>query len=537
MRFRTALAILGASGYALGAPGYASDTSRLRTRRLATTCIGNTLEVNDVLEPNQSICINVNGEDVWFGIYTYRMDEPGYIMYRVELRSSSDTYNRSFSGIGTQGDPPKLKFQGDGNLVFGGQSFSGCIAEPGTQGGSLAISEQEDDVLLQITDSNENVVWKLGGEPECYPNIEDFCVSVLDRDVRLSWKEYLCSFDSEGKIAYKFGLSRDAGLLGLWKGSTLIWRPTGGNLRGDYLHFQDDGHLTLYKDTQPKQYIWTSDDCIDFTANKLVLTSDGDVQELNYAGAIVWTLLGSRAPPSAASDPRDSVPELCMPRTSCVILPTTPLFVIDDDVDIGDTLDRPGPAFAASCGPRCYDVKDNGDDPPFDPHLGDTLRFAYKEITSSEFFFRAKVCGTKCDGEEWRWGDSILGRSGLMVRESLDPMSKNLFVSHQPHYQADWSYRLDTNGGSSQNFDGSPDVECLWITLERHSQERFTFSYSYESHVDHNCGIEDWEMLNTTITIPDMAETVLVGLGVSTGVSPPFCRFTEARFSEIQLES
>lgn len=50
-----------------------------------------------------------------------------------------------------------------------------------------------------------------------------------------------------------------------------------------------------------------------------------------------------------------------------------PEFVIDDDVDIGDTMIRPGPAFAESCGKDCITIKDNGDDPPFDPELGDTL--------------------------------------------------------------------------------------------------------------------------------------------------------------------
>jgi hypothetical protein len=53
----------------------------------------------------------------------------------------------------------------------------------------------------------------------------------------------------------------------------------------------------------------------DSAVNKVVLTRDGDVQELNDAGAIVWTLLGSQILYHyILLDPRDSVPELCKPR-------------------------------------------------------------------------------------------------------------------------------------------------------------------------------------------------------------------------------
>eukprot|EP00339_Tiarina_fusa_P001120 CAMPEP_0117003574 /NCGR_PEP_ID=MMETSP0472-20121206/4843_1 /TAXON_ID=693140 ORGANISM="Tiarina fusus, Strain LIS" /NCGR_SAMPLE_ID=MMETSP0472 /ASSEMBLY_ACC=CAM_ASM_000603 /LENGTH=560 /DNA_ID=CAMNT_0004704257 /DNA_START=125 /DNA_END=1807 /DNA_ORIENTATION=- len=516
-------------------PAHESTTPR---RDLSTNCVGDRLQANDILEPNESICANVGGEDVYFGIFTADMVEPGYTMYRVELRSSSENpdYNRFFRGIGTQGDAPNLKLQGDGNLLFGSQGFSGCIAMPGTAGNELTIGEDGNgQLLLQITDSTGEVIWILSAG-ECYPLVENSCTPVLHKDERLGWKEFLCTYDENGEVEYRFGLNHDVGLFGLWKGSSLIWRPSGSGtwLRADYLHFQDDGHLSLYRDTSPKTYLWTSGDCIDFTAEKLVFTSDGDVQELNYDGAIVWSLQGSKAPPEAAQDPRDSVPEVCMPQPSCAVPPTTPLFVIDDDVDIGDILGYPTPAFARSCGPRCYDVKDNGDDPPFDPEYGDTLRFAYKEVSSTKFVFRAKVCGTNCDDEPWAWDKGYLGSVGLMVREGLDPMDKNLFVSHEPHGQATWSYRLDTNGPSIRGFDGSPDVECLWITLERQSRDVFRFLYNYEGN--DRCTREEGDLLDTTITIDDMPETVLLGLGVSSGIAPPYCAFTEARFSEIEFD-
>jgi hypothetical protein len=514
----------------------AQDASRLLT---TTNCVGDTLLANNVLHPNELICANVGGEDVYFGIFTSNMAEPGYTMYRVELRSSSSNnpdYNRFFSGIGTQGDPPTLKLQGDGNLLFGSQGFSGCITMPGTTGNRLTIGGENDGLLrLQITDSTGQVIWRLRAG-ECYPLVEDSCTSVLRKDERLGWKDYLCTYDQHGDVDYKFGLNHDVGLFGLWKGSSLIWRPShqGTWLRGDYLHFQDDGHLSLYRDTSPKTYLWTSGDCIDYTAEKLVLTSDGDVQELNHAGAVVWSLQGSKAAPGASQDPRNYVPEVCKPKPTCAVPPTTPLFLIDDNVDIGDILGYPTPAFARSCGPRCYDVKDNGDDPPYDPELGDTLRFAYKEISSTKFMFRAKVCGTNCNDRPWTWDSGILGSVGLMVRESLDPFAKNLFVSHEPHSQATWSYRLQTGGPATYDFDGSPDVECLWISLERLSRDVFRFMYNYEGN--DGCTTNEWNLLDTTITIDDMPETVLLGLGVSSGIAPPYCPFTEARFSHIQLE-
>jgi hypothetical protein len=313
MRFCTVLAILvGASGYALGATEDASDSSRLRTRRLPTGCIGNTLEMHGVLQPNQQICTTVNGEDVSYGVYTYPASAPGYTTYKVEMKSSLNTYDQSFQSIDTQGDAPTLKLQGDGNLVFGNElSWWGCVAPRSTRGLKLTISEKSDTVHLQITDSNEEALWKFG-TPGCYPDAEASCVSVLGKGYRMGWNEYICTFDSEGNIDYKFGLSKD-GLLGLWKGSILIWRPGGGDhLRGEKLGLINGTFkLFSYDYKFDEDTLWTPDRCYDGTANKVVLTSDGDVQELNDAGAIVWTLLGSQ--PYFSPDPRDSLPELCKP--------------------------------------------------------------------------------------------------------------------------------------------------------------------------------------------------------------------------------
>ena len=142
-------------------------------------------------------------------------------------------------------------------------------------------------------------------------------------------------------------------------------------------------------------------------------------------------------------------------RSPCVD-PKIPEFVIDNDQDIGDVLVHSGPAFATSCGPDCYTVKDNGDDPPYDPEAGDTLRFAYKEITSDSFTIRSRVCGVKCDGEESAGMMLYFGRVGLMVRDTLNPFARNVFVSHSPQGQADWSYRTETTGETFFGFDEAP---------------------------------------------------------------------------------
>jgi hypothetical protein len=513
------------------------DQLRGRDLSVHTNCLGSSLNKGDAISVGESICTKVDGEAVYFGIWAYTMSSIAeFTTYRVEIRSEQGTFDRRFSGLGTDGPAPALKLQGDGHLVFGSQAFSSCVAKPVTQGREkrLVFKEEDDKPILKIFDDAEggDLVWKLDGS-SCYPDTPDSCVTTLKKDHRLSWQDYVCQYDSEGKVSFQFGLSED-GLLGLWRYSQLIWRPSGGNLRGDYLHFQDDGHLTLYLDTTPKTYKWTSGDCIDFTASKLTSTGDGDVMESNESGAIVWILRGSQlyeGVPAPPSDPRDSVEEVCMPDSaaamdSCVP-PNVPLFTIDEDVDIGDTLIRPGPAFAKRCGARCFDVKDNGD----------TLRFAYKTVSSYNFVFRSLVCGTVCDGHQDPEMTQF-GSTGLMVRQSLDPLAVHVFASHQRDAQADWSYRTGYGELPTFGFDGSPDVECLWITLER-DQNEFTFSYAYPSEQQEDqCAIDvDFlDNLTTTVTI-DMPEQVLVGLAVSTGIAPPFCSFTQARFTNIELQA
>lgn len=222
---------------------------------------------------------------------------------------------------------------------------------------------------------------------------------------------------------------------------------------------------------------------------------------------------------------------MSMDLGSCVP-PDVPEFIIDANVDIGDTLIRPGPGFARKCGDDCYTVKDNGDDPPFDPELGDTLRFAYKKVSSNNFSIRSRVCGTDCDDRGCDDCDRF-GRTGLMVREDLDPLARNIYVSHTPNLNADWTYRTEPGEMNVGGQDFSVDVTCLWITLERNGNE-FNFSYAYEGKG--KCDLDEvnvFDDMNQTVTI-NMPEEVYVGLAVSTGVAPPFCPFTEADFRDIE---
>ena len=163
--------------------------------------------------------------------------------------------------------------------------------------------------------------------------------------------------------------------------------------------------------------------------------------------------------------------------------------------------------------------------------MGDTLRFAYKQITSESFSITSRVCGVTCDGEDEAGIPLYFGRVGLMVRDSLDPFARNMFVSHSPHGQAEFSYRNVTGGDTFDDYDGSPDVECLWITLVRDDMKTFSASYAYEG-ID-SCDRNEIQYPKLSSSI-DMDKTVFVGLAVSTAVSPPYCTHTEADFNDIE---
>ena len=315
----------------LPAEGTRSSSSLLRPpRELAireNTCIGSSMSVGKLLRVDEAICNN----NVQFGIFAY--DEGDATDYRLELRREGKLVE-SLDRISTDGRAPFVFLQHDGHLLFGdNRGYSQCVVVPGRDStkNRLRLNVANGEIELKITDVEGDVVWKYdetGGESACYPNLKETCYDTLETNTRITWNEYLCLYDNLGQVKYKYGLDA-TGLLGLWLYGRLVYRPKGDTwLRGDYFHFQDDGHLTLYEydrfykqkkvtlDKQ-KKILWTSDGCIDTTATKMVMTSDGDVQELNEQGGIVWSLLGSQwNGNSNGNDARDTVPELCHPGQS-----------------------------------------------------------------------------------------------------------------------------------------------------------------------------------------------------------------------------
>lgn len=222
-------------------------------------------------------------------------------------------------------------------------------------------------------------------------------------------------------------------------------------------------------------------------------------------------------------------------RSPCVN-PNIPRFIIDGSTDIGDTLQHEEkPGITERCGCDCYTLIDGGDDPPFDPELGDTQHFAYRKVTSTNFSIKSRTCGVKCYGDDEQL---TYGRVGLEVRQSLDPLAANIFISHKPEAQAEWSWRTEYNGTYFSDIDGSPDVTCLWITLTR-SGNIFTSTYAYDPQLPGEvCESEQDIGLDQQVEI-DMSETVYVGLAVSSEVYDgpgSSCEFTEADFESIQFE-
>jgi len=227
-------------------------------------------------------------------------------------------------------------------------------------------------------------------------------------------------------------------------------------------------------------------------------------------------------------------------RSKCVD-PDVPRFIVDRSVDIGDTLLHREPE-PKRCGCDCYTLKDSGDDPPFDIELGDTQRFAYRKVTSTNFSIKSRACGVKCYYDDEGEGTPLqltYGRVGLEVRQSLDPLSANVFISHKPQYRAEWSWRKEYNGTHSGGVAYSPDETCLWITLTR-KDDKFTWAYAYDPQLPGEvCKSSDIDLgFDPVEVVTDMSETVYVGLAVSSEVysgSNSSCEYTEADFESIEF--
>ena len=224
-------------------------------------------------------------------------------------------------------------------------------------------------------------------------------------------------------------------------------------------------------------------------------------------------------------------------RSECVD-PNVPRFIVDGSEDIGDTL-RHEPGMTKRCGCDCYTLKDDGDDPPYDPQEGDTQRFAYKKVTSTNFSIKSRTCGTKCYvGDEVQPPHQLTyGRVGLQVRASLDPLAASVFISHKPHAQAEWSWRKEYNGTYTPGFDGSPDVECLWITLTRDGNN-FNSTYAYDPQAEGEVCESEFDIGLDQHVVIDMPDEVYVGMAVSSEIyngPNTSCEYTKAAFESIEF--
>ena len=288
-----------------------------------TTCKGATLERGEKLGPDESICAVIQGEMVYYGMRTYQVGEDS-TEYREEVWSESGNYDKWFQSITMQTSqwpysPKYIAMQGDGNLLFFGQS-TGCRAKHAYRGpGVRAEMGGPLPTLMAVYDDMDNVLWefqemvhpyneeKYVGRTGCHFQEEPKCVSVLHEGEFLSWNEYICEYDQAGNVVTRFGLGKN-GKFGLWRNGELVWRPPPKDsrmIRGDYLRLQRDGHITLfyYQFRKPDSgtkypgltYTWASY-CRGAGKSKLSI-SDGDVHQFNEDGSVAWALTNFEGKP------------------------------------------------------------------------------------------------------------------------------------------------------------------------------------------------------------------------------------------------
>lgn len=166
----------------------------------------------------------------------------------------------------------------------------------------LAASTSTRGEYLRNTSDNAN----RGGRHLSYGGY----VSVLHAGEWLRPNQYLVEYDSSGDPVFKFGLD-ESGMLGLWHDEELVWRPEdnedGEVVECDKLKFQEaNGHLTCYLvydhpgpsyaiDHKWKSLCKDGDYGIGYGKIRRKITlADGDVNQFDDHGAVVWTLPGSR---------------------------------------------------------------------------------------------------------------------------------------------------------------------------------------------------------------------------------------------------
>lgn len=192
-------------------------------------------------------------------------------------------------------------------------------------------SSSDDTRILQADDDKEDMVAKCRNarcdddDDAGIPHIG--YVRVLHAGEWLRPNQYLAEFDATGTPVFTFGLTAD-GTFGLYdEDGLMVWGPTdadGEPVQCDKLKFQQgNGHLTCYNSDSNQdgsyriEHMWKSkckDDQYPLGGGKKIVRkmtlADGDVNQLDNNGAIVWTLRGSQI----YTDPDADIEPVCRPK-------------------------------------------------------------------------------------------------------------------------------------------------------------------------------------------------------------------------------
>ena len=187
----------------------------------------------------------------------------------------------------------------------------------------IAPSSDPERALLE--NDPEDMIARCRGSRCIIPHIG--YVRLLHAGEWLTPNQYLAEFDATGNPVHTFGLTAD-GTFGLFdEDGLMIWGPKdddGEPVRCDKLKFQgSNGHLTCYNSYNNEDgsyridHQWKSkckDEQYPFPRTgkiiRKITLADGDVNQFDANGAVVWSLRGSQI----YSDPDADIEPTCRPK-------------------------------------------------------------------------------------------------------------------------------------------------------------------------------------------------------------------------------
>jgi hypothetical protein len=141
----------------------------------------------------------------------------------------------------------------------------------------------------------------------------------------------------------------------------------------------------------------------------------------------------------------------------------------------------------------------------------DHFHFAYKTLTGAGTI----VARVNSIGDTHAWA-----KAGVMIRETLEPGSKNAYIAVTPGNGVSFQWRMDADASSSNSAEGSITAPH-WVKLERDLAGNFTASHSTDGN--------NWQMVGAFQNI-QMSGTAFIGLAVT---SHDASQTTEAVFSNV----